>query len=162
MIINSEKLWMDGGYGEDNPLDNSINYVKKVAVEEGLSHADGEAIVAQFFIELANGIKHSTKGCGCGCDSVKSGTAAVHYMLDKVMAKAKVVREFKQKEFGDSLNDAIVGYIEAQNDAFIKEHMKPPFRLWNWEKSPVIKGIKKTYGFLFNRKQRPISYQHTE
>ncbi len=127
------RLWDEGGYGEDNPLQNTLDYVKayaKKAMESDKELAVDIANVAigSVFADMGSGIKFSTTKCPCGCGIDHSGTAVTHEMtrrVDMLVIKAKnVINTVKESFLSHAvrahtnieiriLEDAIEGIYEA-------------------------------------------------
>jgi hypothetical protein len=144
MLIDTKKLWKDGGYGKDNKFENAIGYVYKVADQDGIDRNTSDKIIFDFFMELKEGKKHSTEGCSCGCGSNKSGTDAVHYMIKKVKQVTTELQASRAKVLEDQINAMIVAHIKKENKKYTKSKMKT-HRLLDWSRSPVLKGIKWTF-----------------
>lgn len=110
-LILYKKLWHDEGYIKDNPLENSINYVKAYArkvltpkdvdflikkypnlkdladiIVGSTTVADeiADIAIAKVFAEVEIGRKFSLTKCPCGCGIDKSGTAITHEMIKQV------------------------------------------------------------------------------
>jgi|AntAceMinimDraft_18_1070375.scaffolds.fasta_scaffold191167_2 hypothetical protein len=109
--IDFEQLWEDGGYAKDNPLENSLRYVRKEAQDRGISDEAIEMGILDVFSQMARGKTFSTEKCGCGCGINKSGTDATHYMLKRVMEIDVEVNKLYAQVVGKRMNNAIKAHI---------------------------------------------------
>jgi len=121
--IDFEQLWEDGGYGRDNPLENSLRYVRKEAQLKGISEEAIEMGILDTFAQMAKGRKFSTEKCSCGCGIDKSGTDATHYMLGRVMEIDKEVHTLYARVVGKRMNNTIKSHIRGKQ-------LGPKRRLW--------------------------------
>lgn len=111
--LDFQQLWHDEGYGKDNDLGVSIQYIRKEAAAKGIKQETVDLVLFEVFSEIANGRKFSTAGCTCGCGIKNSGTDVIHYILRRVFEieienKVKGV-EIMQKRFNKILNMRIKG-----------------------------------------------------
>ncbi len=126
--ISVKELWEKGGYGKDNPLENSIAIVRKRGEEHGVPGAAIDAIISGVFIGLSKGDTYSTTKCRCGCGIDKSGTDITHYMVWKVL------------KVGDQIKAGVAKTIESQLNLMIGQHlksnkMKPIKPFMDWDRS---------------------------
>jgi len=154
MMINPRRLWDQEGYGQDNAFDRSIQYIYLMG-EKGKVPVQGiNAVIAEFFVEIANGKKYPLDKCPCGCGIDKSGTAAIHELVSR-LEKIKVDIETTQADLIETrVNMAIEKYIETKNAKYIEsERAKweiPPTRweklkttMTDWDSSQTVRAYRK-------------------
>jgi hypothetical protein len=127
-MIDVKELWMDGGYGKDNPLERSIAYIRKIGVENKIPGRAVDAVLSKTFIGLYNGDKYSLDKCPCGCGIDKSGTAITHHMAKKVL------------EIGSKIQLEVANRIQSELNTTIEKHfkdnkMKPTRPFMDWDRS---------------------------
>lgn len=134
MLIDQKRLWNDEGYGEDNPLENTIKLITRTGEQLGLPKEVAESVINKTFIEMSQGQKWPRDKCPCGCGIDKSGTAITHYMLDELRKINAKMTEFKRTTMQDALNNAIIQHITYENNKYIAEAMKPTIlqKIWTF------------------------------
>ena len=85
MSLDYQKLWKKGGYGEDNPLENTLSFIFNKAEELKLPKGSAEVAINEVFTGLDKGMEFSLNKCHCGCGIDKSGTDITHAMLDNLI-----------------------------------------------------------------------------
>ena len=140
ITVNFKQLWEEGGYGKDNPLENSLAYVSKVAKQLGADQAVADLIVAETFLRLAEGTKFSTDKCPCGCGIDKSGTAITHHMVNRLKAVHKEVIAAKQQIIETRIYTSIEDHVRRENEKFIADNLTPTKmqRLWAYLNKPLF------------------------
>lgn len=88
--LDYRKLWINGGYARDNPLERSLAYVGRCADGAGLSREKADRVIHSVFQEIADGRQFSLVQCSCGCGIDRSGTDAIHYMVKKIHEAAQL------------------------------------------------------------------------
>lgn len=121
--INSLRLW--DPYGKDNPLENSVKHIYKVAEQTGVPRSNADLIIAKFFIELSEGATYSTTKCSCGCEIDKSGTDATHEMVRRVLKKSTELKAAQAELFEKQFNRMIGEYIGKIDADYTRENMTP-------------------------------------
>ena len=92
MMINPRRLWDQEGYGQDNAFDRSIQYIYLMGEKGKVPFQGINAVIAEFFVEIANGKKYPLDKCPCGCGIDKSGTAAIHELVSR-LGKIKTAQQ---------------------------------------------------------------------
>ena len=123
MLLDYKKLWDKGGYGRDNSYNRSMAYIEKVAAKEELHRDVTQAVVGEFFLELAAGKKYSLDKCPCGCGIDKSGTAATHALAQRIMVAGDRMREARGAIINAAINDKILEHMARENAAFTRQHL---------------------------------------
>lgn len=142
MILDYKQLWDAGGYGKDNPLENTVSFIRKRSGEIGAPVEAADLVIQEIMTEVASGKTWPTDKCPCGCGIDKSGTAITHEMLNRLYLLGKDLK-IQQTEFlQDRHNTAILGHIQRENEAFTSENMAPPPTWRNWSKSETVRAIK--------------------
>ncbi len=130
MAIDIEKLWVDGGYGKDNPLERSIERVRQVGRENNVPDKAVDSIISSTFIGLSNGDTYPLDKCRCGCGTDKSGTDITHHMVWRVL------------QIGDKIKVEANKLIQNELNTMIEQHMKVnkmrPLSPWmDWDRSQI-------------------------
>lgn len=132
IMLDYEKLWTSGGYGKDNPLENTVAYIRKKAVEIGATEEIADLIINEVMVELAAGKQYPLDKCPCGCGIDKSGTAITHEMLGRLYSVNRTLQIQKKDLIERRHNAAILGHIKRENEEYLAEKLKPTMgsRLW--------------------------------
>jgi len=112
--IDFEQLWEQGGYSKDNPLENSLRFVRREAQLKGISEEAIEMGILDVFSQMAKGRKFSTEKCSCGCGIDKSGTDATHYMLKRVIEVDAEVHVLYSQVIAKRMNNVIKSHIRGK------------------------------------------------
>jgi len=146
MMLDIKAIWISEGYGKDNPWESSINYIYKIADNNGIEREITDAILTEFFAEVVNGKKkYSTEGCTCGCESTKSGTDAVHSIIKRILLVHEEFQTKKTELLTKNINTQLLRHINKQNKKYTRDALGPP-RLINMKKSWVLNGFKAVTG----------------
>lgn len=125
MMLQFKDLWDGEGYGKDNPLENTIAYLNKVARKLGIDEDTVEIVVSEIMAEVAAGRKFPLDKCPCGCGIDKSGTAITHEMRDRLRMLDKNIKAYKIDLLQRRLNAAIEAHMSRENQQYIEQNMKP-------------------------------------
>lgn len=106
-----------------------------------------EVVIAETAIELANGKTFSTTGCDCGCEMTLPNVAIEHYMMRQVYAKKQEVELVYVDALQANLRAMLVAYMHKENEQYLVENSQPA-RLLDWDKSWLIKGVRKLHGLV--------------
>ena len=141
-MFDIKEIWEKEGYGKDNPWDNSIAYIYKVADNAEIERDITDAIITKFFIEIVSeGKKYSLTECSCGCGSNKSGTDAVHTLVKRVLETHLQLKAEKTKVLSENINRMLLAHMQKQNEEYTKKALTPN-KLVDFEKSWVLRGLK--------------------
>jgi len=154
MMINPRRLWDQEGYGADNQFDRSMHYVYAMGEKWKVPAQGVNAVIAEFFVEIANGRNYPLDKCPCGCGIDKSGTAAIHELIRRVETIKIDIEKTQADLIETQVNTAIEKYIETKNAEYIEsERAKweiPPTRweklktsMTDWDSSPTVKAYRK-------------------
>lgn len=123
MMIEYQKLWDDGGYGKDNPLENTVAYIKKKCETLNYPIEVAEVVINEVMMEVASGKKYPLDKCPCGCGIDKSGTAITHEMEARLKQLGRAV-VLQQKDLLERrLNAAIAGHMQRENADYVDKNM---------------------------------------
>jgi len=125
MLLDYKKLWDEQGYGKDNPYARSIAFAEKAARREELHRDVTQAIIGEFFLELAAGKKYPLDKCPCGCGIDKSGTAATHALTGRISHAGDQMREFRGEVIANAVNEKILWHMSEDNAEYTKKFMSP-------------------------------------
>ena len=127
--MNLKKLWDDGGYGKDNPFENTVRFLHKKAEEMRIHSSGVDSVVTQVMLEVADGKEYPQDKCPCGCGIDKSGTAITHEMLKRLIAIGEEVRQAE--------TEIIIGRLNAMVKKHTDKRLK--VRFWNKPLSELFK-----------------------
>lgn len=133
--INYSELWKEKGYGKDNPLENTMAIVRKKCIELGGIQDYADDAIISVLMDIAEGIEYSQTECPCGCGIDKTGTAATHEMMNRMIAS---VEDGKQ---------ILLLALEEKIRERVRKHTKKKARLLDWSKSPTVKVVKHLFDF---------------
>lgn len=140
MLIDAKKLWVEGGYSLDNPFEKMIAGVRNHARVNHLSQEELDLILIDFFIELrSEPKKYRTKDnvcLYCSCDITNSGTNAIHYLFSQIDKRKADLINLEQERFTQALNQKIVAYMQADNEAYTEKHGPKEYK---WYEIPTFK-----------------------
>jgi hypothetical protein len=123
MLIDSKKLWTEGGYGRDNPYEIFIARVRAEARTHFVSQEELDLILIDFFIALrSDPMTYRTEGnkcIYCSCELTNSGTNATHYIFSCIHKKKDELMLIEQDRFTTALNQKITSYITKDNEEYI-------------------------------------------
>ncbi|MCW7076380.1 MAG: hypothetical protein OCU18_03700 [Candidatus Syntrophoarchaeum sp.] len=158
MPLDSKRIWDENGYGRDNPFENTLSFLIKKGREFGVRKDVVETVIAEVLLDVENGREYPKDRCPCGCGIDRSGTAITHDMLKKIISLGEKTKKEEGRILTEHINKIILNHIKKQNEGYIKEKMPPEkkFFLFDWERSIVLKGIKKLDGFFRSRKHGDI------
>ena len=125
MTLNYKKLWEDGGYGEDNFLENTIAFILKKAKAEALPEGLAEIAINEVFMEVAGGRQFSLDKCPCGCGIDKSGTAITHEMLARIYSINRHLNIMRTDLLERRMNSSILGHIHRENEDYVQQNLGP-------------------------------------
>lgn len=130
--INYQDLWDRGGYGKDNPLENSLSFVFSKAKEKAIDKEIAELAINEVFLRMASGHQYPLDKCPCGCGIDKSGTAVTHEMIRLMTELDKEVRLARSEIMENRMNTAIAAHMSRENEEFLAEVGTPSWwtRLW--------------------------------
>lgn len=129
MMIQYQELWDKGGYGKDNPLENTIAFINKQAETLNYPLEVAEVVIHEVMMEVAAGKQFPLDKCPCGCGIDKSGTAITHEMLSRLKSLGRAV-VLQQKDLLERrLNAAIVNHMQRENEQYIEKNTTS-----KWEK----------------------------
>jgi len=132
-------------YSENATLATTLLYWTKQAQGLDVSVEIRDSAIAEAFLEIAQGKEFPVGTCDCGCEfPIKWSCVALnHYVLKKMIAKKTEIDIDIAKHLQDKLHLHMLGLIKMQNEEYVKEQMKPPNRLIDFSRSPVLKMIRR-------------------
>ena len=142
MLVDYDKLWQDGGYGRDNKLDATIQYLLRLAAKQSIPQEVVELAIREVFLEVASGKKYPLDKCPCGCGIDASGTAITHAMRDRMLEVNRNRVIYLSSLYGARSNAAILAHITQDNAVYLAKNGPRPSRWTNWDESYIIRGIK--------------------
>lgn len=115
-LFDAKKLWIEGGYGINNPYEIFLTRVNREANARSVSQNDLTLILIDFFIELRKEPKkYRTKNnecVQCPCNVFNSGTNATHYICKKIQEKQVNNIKIAADVFSKSLNEKLNTYVK--------------------------------------------------
>ena len=143
MIIDAKRIWVSGGYGNNNRFEPSMRFVRAYAEKNKVNSAICDAVIANFFIELkTDERKYRFEGnvCPCGCGINKSGTAAVHELLKRIDKKSTALQQKIEDTLADEINALIINHMKKDNEEYIAKHA-PLKGTWGERNLPTFRKL---------------------
>lgn len=141
MLIDAKKLWVEGGYSQNNPYEVFISRVRQHAESINLSSEELDLVLVDFFIDLRKDpMMYRTEGnvcLQCNCEITNSGTNATHYIFRKIDELKRITVKEQQELFTKALNQKLLDYIEADNAKYTE--LYGPNRASYWYEMPTFK-----------------------
>ena len=125
--LDLEKIWQP--YSRDNPLENTLAYLKKEADMRDIPQAVLELAIFQIFSDVQTGkLRPSTTKCSCGCGIDKSGTDFTHMILrrmvelhkETVLKQAKIMQNKLNRMLKKKANKTFEKHIRNTKMGFFK------------------------------------------
>jgi hypothetical protein len=141
MLLDFHKLYEP--YAKDASLETTMLWLEKEAHNRGIPDDVRNAVIAEVFLEMANGKTFPIDHCDCSPDCPFanhpwSSAAMNHYTLRKMIEANQTVIRARSDLILASVNSRIIQRIEQSNAEFVAEQTKPSRlkRAWEWFKNP--------------------------
>lgn len=132
--------------GDGHTLEATMRYWQKVATDKGIRMEIVELAMNEVFNSIANGRVFSKDKCPCGCGIDKAATALIHAVRDRMFEIDNKIQiqttDLIEARFARVIEDQMKR-ISKTNKQYVKM-MRPPIS----ERSPVLRGVKKTIKYL--------------
>jgi hypothetical protein len=140
MLPDLEELYKP--YSKDADLETTLLYWQKEATNLGINHEIKDAIIAEVFLEMANGKTFEIGTCTCGCDFPIEWSCVDlnHYALNKMKAAKKEMNAMLSDALKAKVHGHMLNIISKENENYVTEMMKPK-RIFDWKRSPVLRWI---------------------
>ena len=140
MLPDLEELYKP--YSKDADLETTLLYWQREATNLGINHEIKDAIIAEVFLEMANGRTFEIGSCTCGCEFPVEWSCVDlnHYVLNKMKDAKTEMNQMLSDALKAKVHGHMLNIIKKDNDDYVASVMQPN-RLVDWKRSPVLKWI---------------------